>query len=841
MPDDLPISQCLAEIVAAVIGSQPVVLKAPPGAGKTTGVPPALLAAGIATEGQILLIQPRRLPARTAASRLADLVGGRVGEEVGYHIRFDRRASANTKLVVMTTGILLRRLQSDPLLENVACVLLDEFHERSLEVDLALGMLQRIRTTLRPELKLVVMSATLDPHPIRDFLGDAKAIISEGRSYPVEIRYAKDLSRDRLEQQVADLLPRVLPETSGHVLVFLPGVGEIRRTHQAIQQSLPHDVQVLPLYGDLSQKHQDDVLRESGHRKIILSTNVAETSITIPGVTAVIDSGLARVMRFDAAVGLPKLQLEPISQASAEQRAGRAGRTEPGICWRLWPANTHRSRRERDTPEIERADFSGAMLALAAWGERDVLDFPWLMPPPLLAIETASELLVKLEAIEADRSLSETGRQMLSLPIHPRLARFMLSAADLGVADEAAIAAALLTERDPFRSARGQVPAAPNHQCDLSDRIERLQIFFAGGDPSTLGIDAASAKQIRRVADQLLRNLKEATELSRGSHNESRETRLARALLAAYPDRVAKRRDAKSDSGLMVGCRGVRLDRQSRVRTGELFLCIDVDSGGSEALVRTACAIELEWLDPRLLHDRDEPFFQKSLGAVVVRRRRYFEDLLLSETPIACQPCESVAEMLADAARSDLGKVYPASDEEIANFVQRVRFLTQHMPALDLPPLDDDLLDQVLVRLCQTRTTLEQLRQAPWLDHLRGMYDYEQLQTMERHAPTRLNVPSGNSIRIQYQEGKPPFMEVRIQELFGWKENPRIALGRVAIQLHLLGPNRRPQQITEDLANFWSSTYKEVRKELRRRYPKHHWPEDPSSAVATHNGLKPRT
>ena len=364
--DPLPVTECLGEIVEAVLAARPVVLKAPPGAGKTTGVPPRLLAAGIAEQGQIVLLQPRRLAARTAASRLAQLTGTQLGERVGYHVRFDRKASSRTQLLVMTTGMLLRRLQTDPLLESVSCVLIDEFHERSVEMDLALGMLQRVRTTLRPELKILVMSATLDPEPIARFLGEAQSVVSEGRAYPVEVRYAGS-SASRIEDAVAALIPEVLAESDGHILAFLPGVGEIRRARRALEGKCG-SIEIHELYGDLSPRDQDRAIRDSASRKLILATNVAETSITIPGVNAVVDSGLARVMRFDPAVGLPKLQLESVSQASAEQRAGRAGRTSPGICWRLWPANAHRARRERDSPEIERADLSSAVLTLAAWG-----------------------------------------------------------------------------------------------------------------------------------------------------------------------------------------------------------------------------------------------------------------------------------------------------------------------------------------------------------------------------------------------------------------------------------------------------------------------------------------
>jgi ATP-dependent helicase HrpB len=831
----------LPEIVSALGDSIPVVLKAPPGAGKTTGVPPALLASGAAGEGQVLLVQPRRLAARAAASRLASLLGVKLGEDVGYHVRFDRRTSRETKLIAMTTGVLLRRLHSDPLLENVSCVLLDEFHERSLEVDLALGMLHRVRTTLRPELRLVVMSATLDPGPIVEFLGDARAITSEGRSFDVDIRYTKMLSRDPIDQQIAAVLPGLLRSTPGHVLVFLPGVGEIRRTRGTIERSgIASDCHIFELYGDLHPKDQDAVLGESKGRKIILATNVAETSITIPSVTGVIDSGLARVMRFDAQVGLPKLQLEPISQASADQRAGRAGRTQSGVCHRLWPVAAHRSRRPRDTPEIERCDFSDALLTLAAWGERDVSAFPWLTPPCADAVATATQLLHRLDALDDQETLTELGRRMLRLPLHPRLARFMVEAAELGIEEDAALAAAMLTERDPFRGdqQRRHVGSDVDTGCDVCDRIERMKAFF-GGDTAAVN-NVSAANQVKRVADQIIR-------MSRSESSDSIESdashsdRLKQALLAAYPDRVARRRKAGDNRGVMVGGRGVRLDARSTAHSGELFLCIDVDSKGTEATVRAASVIDEAWLDERLIREADEPFFNPTLKAVVARRRRYFDDLILSESPIQCKPNPEVADLLARHARVSLQQAFPEKDSEICGFIDRIRFLTHHMPELELPTLDDGAIDEVLCELCETRTKISELKSAPWLDHLRGRYDYPQSQLIERHAPTRMTVPSGNSIAIRYTRDKPPVMEVRIQELFGWKETPRVAGGKVAVQLHLLGPNHRPQQITEDLANFWNDTYEHVRKELRRRYPKHHWPEDPTTATATGNGLKPRS
>ncbi|QDT06826.1 ATP-dependent RNA helicase HrpB [Rubripirellula lacrimiformis] len=843
--DDLPVMQCVPEILAALQAGKSVVLKAPPGAGKTTGIPPVLLNHAIAGEGKILLIQPRRLAARSAAARLASLVGTKLGDDVGYHVRFDKKVSHQTRLIAMTTGMLLRRLHDDPLLEDVGCVLLDEFHERSLEVDLALGMLQRIRTTLRPELRLMVMSATLDPQPIADFLGDAVSVVSEGRTYPVDVRYSQPPAKARVSDQVAGVLPDALKSSRGHLLVFLPGVGEIRSTARLIgQRRLDRDATVMELYGDLSPADQDAVLRDrpdggAVERKIILATNVAETSITIPGVTTVVDSGLARVMRFDRQVGLPKLMLEPISQASADQRSGRAGRTQPGVCIRLWPAAANVARRAADTPEISRGDLSGAMLTLAAWGERDVLAFPWITPPPIESVELARRYLQRVGAVDDDGKVTSMGNQMAALPLHPRLSRFMIEAAELSEVDDAAIAAALLTERDPFRgSSTAGMPSSGGSlvtACDVTDRVERMK-QFRDGDASAVA-NVAAAKQVLRVADQIRR----VTPVRSGAkHGGAPETRLQRSLLAAYPDRVARRRKAGDPSGVMVGGRGVKLDRGSSCRSGELFLCIDVDANGTEATVRAASTIDESWLDDELIREIDEPFYYPSMKSVVARRRRYFDDLLLAESPIPCQPNAETAQILMRHALADLESVFPRKDKAVGAFIDRVRFLTAQMPELELPALDDEGVQEVLQQLCQTRTSIAQLQSAPWLDHLKGRYDWSQLQLIDQHAPTKLKVPSGNSMVIHYAADRSPWMEVRIQELFGCAETPRIAGGRVLLQLHLLGPNYRPQQITEDLQNFWRETYQHVRKELRRRYPKHHWPEDPTTATATTRGLKPK-
>ncbi|TWU07617.1 ATP-dependent helicase HrpB [Stieleria varia] len=845
----LPVTEILPEVIDALAARRTVVLRAPPGAGKTTGVPPEILDRPALGSGQILLVQPRRLAARSAALRLASLRNERIAQSVGYHVRFDRQVGNTTRLIAMTTGILLRRLTSDPLLEDVSCVILDEFHERSLEIDLALGMLHRIRTTLRPELQLVVMSATMDPQPVLELIDDAVAIESQGRAHDVQIHYAPHPSTEPIDHQIATVVRSAVDQTSGHLLVFLPGVGEIHRTSQRLSLAgLDNHFDLQKLFGEMSPEQQDSVLSESGRRKIILSTNVAETSVTIPGVTGVIDSGLARVLRFDDRVGLPELRLEPISQASAEQRAGRAGRTAPGHCWRLWTANTHRARPEQTACEILRTDFSGAALMLSAWGERDWTQFPWVTPPRDEAIESAQRLLGRLDAIDDSCGITEMGKQMVAMPLHPRLSRLLIEAQQHGVIDWATLAAALLSERSPFDKSDTPFQDTASHgvDCELMQRVAMLRDFAAGR--FVPGIHPAAAKNILRVAENLSKQIELTVAPtpsapitpSHQSDPVDLHQRFAKSLIVAFPDRVALRRLPGSDRGLMVGGRGVQLARSSRVKDSDLLLCLDADGKGREALVRMACTIQESWLPPSLRATRDELFFHPSLQAVVARRREYFDDLMLSESPVACEPSPQAAELLASHAMSKMDSLWGSDKSATRSLITRLRFAAEHPPAAGFPIIDDEALRGILMELCSTRTTMAQLQNAPWLDHLRGRFSYQQLCELDRHVPERLTVPSGNQYEIRYEPGKAPLLAVRIQEIFGWSETPRIASGRVALQLHLLGPNHRPQQITDDLASFWKTTYGVVRKELKRRYPKHHWPEDPTTAVATRNGLKPK-
>jgi ATP-dependent helicase HrpB len=789
---------------------------------------------------KLVLIQPRRLAARAIARRIAGLRGVRLGEEVGYQVRFDSCVSRDTRLAVVTTGILLRRLLDDVAIEDVGAVVIDEFHERTIEMDLVLGLVVRLRQTVRPDLRIVVMSATLAAEPVARLLGDCPVIHAEGQRFPVQLRYQRRGEQRPLPEEVATIVPEALRETPGHVLVFLPGVGEIMRCQEALASLAARQGHaLLPLFGDLPAEQQDLVLADMGQRKIILATNVAETSLTIDGVTAVIDSGQARQMHVSGATGLPRLELVPISQASAEQRAGRAGRTAPGVCWRLWTQASHNSRAPAETPEILRGDLAQPLLQLLTLGE--AVDFPWLDVPMPDALENARRLLRLLGATDDGGHVKPIGRELSRLPAHPRLGRLLLAGAEHGVLRETSIAAALLSERDPFRAAEQGRRGPRDHgtvrsRSDVVDRVIALQAFYAGQpvrDPH-LELHPGGARNVLRTAEQLY-HLVDVPLAERAEHVD---VALMKTLLDAFPDRLAKLRAGTQDRALMVGGRGVRLDFGSRVRGEPLFLAIDINDVGGEARARMASAVDRSWLRADMLRMSDELFFNPTRRQVEARARTYWVDLMLEEAPAAIKDLPAAAAILANQARQNLAGVLPAADTEARRFLARIRWLADARPDLELPALDDGALEQMLPELCLGLKSLEDVREADWLSWLRARVGYDRMAEIDRLAPAEIELPSGNRHAIAYEAGKAPVLAVRIQEVFGLRETPKIGGGRVPLLLHLLGPNYRPQQVTADLASFWANGYPEVKKELRRRYPKHSWPDDPIAAQATRSGLK---
>jgi ATP-dependent helicase HrpB len=848
---ELPIDEVLPRIIAALARGNCAVLRAPTGAGKTTRVPPALLDAGLAGKGQILLLQPRRIAARAAAWRMADERGTPLGQEIGYQVRFERKASRQTRILALTEGLLVRMLQDDPLLEHVGLIVFDEFHERTLDADLALAIVRRLQTEVRPDLKLLVMSATLDPAPIARFLGGCPQIESVGRLHPVAIRYLQHDDRSPIHLPVTEGVRQVLSQTAGDVLAFLPGVGEIRRTAAELQSlATESNAVVMELYGDLPLERQQSVLSPGDRRKIVLATNVAETSLTIEGITAVVDSGLARINRVDPSLGLNRLDICRISQASADQRAGRAGRTAPGVCLRLWTEAAQRALAEHELPEIARVDLAGAILSLLCWGEADPASFPWFEPPPTEMLDRAIMLLRQLGAID-DRGLSELGRRMGRLPVEPRIARLLCEGQKLGHVRRITLVGALLSERDPFvrRAERGPRAGARHwSNSDVLDRVRSLEEFerSASRSDDIASLDSHTARFIFRARDQLVRECGDASRASTDEQKESPEVdadaAVRRALLAAFADRVARRRDLNSRRAVMVGGRGVRLHEQSAVHEAELFVCVDLEElGQAESLVRQASAIERDWLPAESLTTAvDVEYDAERKRIVAFRRTRYF-DLVLDEAATNVPADFDAAPLLAQAAAAQLDQNF-CQDEAGLQYLARVRSLARWMPELELPDFGDDPIRALLGELCRGCRSLDEVRRAKLTPAIQRLLTPRQIQAIAREAPERLPVPSGSQITLVYEAGAPPVLAVRIQEIFGMQETPRVAGGRIPVVMHLLAPNMRPQQITSDLKSFWGTTYAEVRKELRRRYPKHAWPEDPRTAAPQRRpGKKPRT
>lgn len=847
--ESLPVAAVLDAAVRAS-RSGAVVVTAPPGSGKTMLVPGGVCD-DLAPSAKLVLLQPRRLAARAVAHQIAMLRGAALGGEVGYQVRFDSRVGPDTRLVVETTGIMLRRLVDDVALAGIDAVVLDEFHERSLEMDLIFGLLVRLRQTLRPDLRLIVMSATLDTGPVAAMLGSTldqpcPVIAADGRLHPVAIRYLKHGDRRELVDLVATTVPEALRATAGHVLVFLPGVGEIRQCERELAPLLARQGHaVLPLSGDLPPEEQDRVLADVGCRKVILATNVAETSLTIPGVTAVIDSGLARQSRLVPATGLPRLELVPISKASADQRAGRAGRTEAGVCWRLWDEASHQHRPAAELPEAVRGDLAGPLLQLLALGEAS--GFPWLDPPPAHTIERARQVLLHLGAVEpggaADAGrdrITPLGAELVKLPAHPRLARLLLAGAEHGVLREASIAAALLSDRDPFRTPRsGGGPRdrqVVRTRSDVVDRVVALQAFHAGGrsDDAALDPHPVGARNVLRAAEQLF-HLVEAPRAARAADPAAA---LMLALFEAFPDRLARLRPGTQDRGALVGGRGVRLE-STRVRGEPLFVAIDVDDGGGEAGVRLASAVERPWLDREPLaaanlRAAERLVYSPARRQVEARLQTIWIDLVLDEAPVAIRDPAAAAALLAREAMLQMDRIVPGADTPAGSLIARARWLGEALPDLGLPPFDAAALADVVGDLCHGLRSLDELTRADWLAALQARLGYDRAAEIDRLAPTHVELPGGKRLKLAYAPGGPPVLAARIQELFGVRETPRVAGGRVAVLLHVLGPNHRPQQVTADLAGFWQNTYPQVKKELRRRYPKHAWPDDPLHVPKRH-------
>lgn len=822
-------------MVASLRAHPTLVLEAPPGAGKTTRVPRALLDAGMAEHGEIVILEPRRLAARMAARRVADELGEKVGGTVGYQVRFEDVSGPRTRIRFVTEGVLGRKLIASPDLAGIAAVVLDEFHERHLQGDVALALVERLRRTRRPELRVVVMSATLATGPLAAHL-DAPVLRSEGRRFDVAIEHLPQADDRPLALQVASAVRRLVAEgLDGDVLVFLPGAGEIRRAREACEKlAAESGLALVPLHGDLSPEEQDTAVRPGTRRKVILSTNVAESSITIQGVVAVVDAGLARVASQAPWSGLPRLRIEKVSRASAVQRAGRAGRTRPGRCLRLYTRADFESRPEHEAPEIRRLDLAQTELDLAALGAVDV---PWLEPPPEGHVRAARELLLRLRAIDAGGRVTETGRAMLRFAVHPRAARVVVEGERRGVADDACVAAAILAEGDirassraRFGDSRGQDTAT-----EASDLGAQLDLYreaedsrFSASALRAASLDAGATHAVAKAAKQLERGTRRGGS-QHGGKTGSADEELRMALLSGYPDRVAKRVRRGGRQLAMAGGGAAELGEASVVRDAEWMVALDAEERPQGArggvLVRLASAIEPEWLIelfPEEVEERRDVKWNAQAERVDAREEMVWRGLVLHTSEGAEPPAQEAARVLSEAALAAGPRAFAPADV-LDRWLSRARFAASVDASIRAP--DDDVVKQTLASLSEGRRSFEELRQAGLLDALKALAGRPG--DVDRLAPERVTLAMGRAVTVSYDGGKPPRIASRLQDFFGMTDGPRVGGGRVPLVLELLAPNQRAVQVTTDLAGFWERHYPAIRKELVRKYPRHSWPEDP--------------
>jgi len=825
----LPVAEAVPRVAAALAERGGAVLEAPPGAGKTTLVPLLLLEAPWLERGRIVMLEPRRLAARAAARRMATMLGERVGETVGYRTRLDTKVGPSTRLEVVTEGILVRTLQADAALDGTGLVIFDEFHERSLDGDLGLALTLETRRVLRPDLRLLVMSATLDGAGVADLLGGAPVISSPGRMYPVETRYLDRPPADRIEDGVVRAIESALGRETGSLLVFLPGVREIRRVERRLQKrDLGPEVRITPLYGDLPQAAQDAAIEPPppGTRKVVLATSIAETSLTIDGVRVVVDGGLIRRARFDLRTGMTRLITQRVSQAAADQRRGRAGRTEPGICYRLWPEHEQALLAPFTPPEILEADLAPLTLELARWGTVDPASLSWLDPPPAAAYAQARTLLRELDALDHDGRLTAHGRAMASLGFHPRLAHMMLRARESGHGALACDVAALLSERDILRSSGGA------RDCDLRLRLELLHERGAGRQlPAGLAVDRGSLERAKEQARKWRRQL--------GVADDSASRAAAGGVVAlAYPDRIAQRRGATVGSFRLAGGSGALLNPADPLASEDFLAVAELDGDPRNARVFLAAPLaraDIETLFASHIERADLVAWESREQAVLARRRERLGALTLRDDPLPDPPPEAIRAAMLDGLR-ELGLDALPWTREATMLRDRIRFAGR-IEAGGWPELSDAALlaglSEWLGPFLDGVTRRSQLGHLDLAAALTAMLSWEQRRRLDQLAPTHVAVPSGSRVPIDYGAGETPVLAVRLQELFGLGETPAVAGGRVPLLLHLLSPAGRPLQVTRDLRGFWATSYAGVRAEMRGRYPKHSWPDDPMTAPPT--------
>ncbi len=814
----LPIDAVLDELARTLTAGNAAVLVAPPGAGKTTRVPLALLDAPWLNGKKIIMLEPRRIAARASAERMAKTLGERAGETVGYRVRFGSKISRATRIEVVTEGIFSRQILDDPELNGVAAVLFDEFHERSLDADLGLALARDAQTGLREDLRILVMSATLDGARVGKLLGDAPVVASEGRAFPVETRYLGRKPDAPLERQMADAIATALRADPGSVLAFLPGAAEIRRTQNFLGERV-HDasIEIVPLFGALDASVQDRAIAPApkGGRKVVLATSIAETSLTIEGVRIVVDSGMARVPRYEPDIGLTRLETVRASRAAVDQRRGRAGRTEPGVCYRLWDEPQTASLAAYTPPEILSADLSSLVLDLAQWGVSDPATLAFLDPPPAPALKEANSLLGELGALDGDGRITEEGKSLRALALPPRLARMIVDSQRLGAGAEAAEIAAILTER-----------GLGGDSVDLDARLDQFR-----RDRSQRASSARSLAQ--RWASQVA-----ASNASQGAGDLSTGVMLA----LAFPDRVARNRG--NGSFVLANGRGAAVDQTSALARTPYIAVAELTGTAAQGRILLAAPIAQEEIELRFadqIESANEISFDRGAMALRARRKRTLHAITLSEAPMALSPTAETARIFADGLiAAGLDKL-PWS-KPLKQWRDRVMFLRK-AEGDSWPDLSDTALavecETWLVPVLYDKTSLKDVSAGDLSDALMNVLPWELRARLEREAPTHFEAPTGTQLPIDYEAEQGPTIAVRLQELFGLNTHPSIAKGVVPLVLELLSPAQRPVQVTRDLPGFWRGSYAAVRSDLRGRYPRHPWPEDPASAMPTRR-VKPR-
>jgi ATP-dependent helicase HrpB len=844
MPPSLPIYEIADQLTHLLTTESRLVLTAPTGSGKSTQVPQILLDHQILGSGEVIILQPRRLAARLLAARVAEERREPLGATVGYQVRLERRVSAATRILYVTEGILLRRLLTSPTLDNVAAILFDEFHERHVYGDITLACARRLQASVRPDLKLMVMSATLDTENLQRYLQDCPVLTAVGRTYPVAIEY---LSRpaDPRQQPVWELAADAFEQcvrsgVVGDVLIFMPGAYEIARTIEALGQlNATRGWTLLPLYGELPPAEQDRAVRPLSGRKVVVATNVAETSITIDGIGTVIDSGLARLARFDPRRGINTLHIEKISQAAAEQRAGRAGRTAPGRCLRLWTEAEHRARPQHETPEIHRVDLAEVLLLLKAHGIAEAQTFTWLEAPPETALTRAEQLLRDLGAADLQSgAITPLGQRMVSFPVQPRYARMLLAGQEYGCTREAALIAALTQDRDLLirRPPRHVQEARENLLGERADsdffilmRAWRYaqQHGFQLDACQRLGIHARTARQVTALLQQFLQVAAEQ-ELAINEQAATQEA-MRKCILTAFVDQLALRRDEGTLRCDVVHGRRGELARDSVVRQ-RLLVAAEIDeiehaSGELNVLLRLATAVEEGWLQELFAEarsERAEVTFDATGKRVVMRQHTLFHDLVLRSKLAGTPSEEAAAALLASevlAKRFVLKQWTPAVEQWIA----RLNGLAAWCPELGLPVIDHEARAFLLQQICLGSMSAREIVDRPVWPVLKAWLTPGQEALLEEHAPERLRLPGGRHTRIRYAPDTPPVLTARIQDLYDLTQTPVIAMGRQPLVIEILAPNERPVQVTTDLAGFWATTYPTLKKALQKRYPKHEW------------------